>query len=86
MPEQRGATDHGKEAKPVWTHMQDEGQYSGIMRLCLAGASILGGWGSRTPRFWAEGVVGGRLGGRGRVVKYYYILLCTGSLFESGDF
>jgi len=35
-------------------------------------------WGSRAPRFWA--------GGRGRVVKYYYILSCTGSMFESGDF
>ena len=25
-------------------------------------------------------------GGRGRVVKYYYILSCTGSMFDSGDF
>jgi len=24
--------------------------------------------------------------GRGRVVKYYYILSCTGSMFKSGDF
>src|SRR6218665_2055198 len=44
--------------------------------------SILGrGWGGvATPKFWAEG--------RGRVVRYYYILLCTGSMFEfeSGEF
>ena len=25
-------------------------------------------------------------GGRGRVMKYYYIISCTGSIFESGDF
>ena len=24
--------------------------------------------------------------GRGRVMNYYYILSCTGSVFESGDF
>jgi len=24
--------------------------------------------------------------GRERVVKYYYILSCTGTMFESGDF
>ena len=51
--------------------------------------------GSRPPDF-GQGVVGVAVGlqrggaggslGRGRVVKYYYILLCTGSLFESGDF
>ena len=29
MQEEHGATDNGKEAKPVWTHMQDEGQYAG---------------------------------------------------------
>ena len=29
---------------------------------------------------WVPGVVDGG------VVKYYYILLCTGSMFESGDF
>src|SRR6218665_3223917 len=48
-------------------------------------------WGLRvaTPRFWADGSHGGSQGGRwgrGRVVKYYYILLCTGSMFESGYF
>jgi len=45
-----------------------------------------GGWGSRHPDF-GQGVVGrsGSRGGRGRVVKYYYILSCTGSMFESGD-
>src|SRR6218665_2256394 len=49
-----------------------------------------GGWeGVATPRFWAGrlwGVAGGGVGYRGRVVKYYYILSCTGSMFESGDF
>src|SRR6218665_29393 len=50
----------------------------------------------RTPRFcaggrggaWGRGVAGGRggAGGRGWVVKYYHILSCTGSMFESGDF
>jgi len=29
---------------------------------------------------------GGRRVGRGVVVKYYYILSCTGSAFVSGDF
>jgi len=38
------------------------------------------GWGS-----WVE-VAGGSLGGRGRVVQHYYILSCTGIVFESGDF
>ena len=40
-----------------------------------------GGLGVAAPRFWA-----GESWGRGRVVKYYYILSCTGSMFESGDF
>ena len=51
---------------------------------CYPGASILGAEG-RDPRFW----VGGRREGRwsrGQVVKYYYILSCTGSMFESGYF
>ena len=36
------------------------------------------GLGSRPPDFGQ--------GGRGRVIKYQYILSCTGSMFESGDF
>jgi len=32
-----------------------------------------------------KGGRGGRKGGR-RVVKYYYVLSCTGSMFESGNF
>ena len=32
-----------------------------------------------------KGGRGGRKGGRG-VVKYYYVLSCTGSMFESGNF
>src|SRR6218665_1267976 len=50
---------------------------------------ILGSLGIANPRIWAGGIVGvggGSQGSRGRVVKYYYILLCTGSLFESDDF
>src|SRR6218665_2938600 len=54
--------------------------------LCRSGASILGGWGFATPRFWAGGCGGLGKGGCGRVVKCYYILSCTGSIFESGDF
>jgi len=41
-----------------------------------SGGSQVGSW----------GVVDGSWTGRGRVVKYYYILSCTGSMFESGDF
>ena len=37
--------------------------------------------GLRPPDF-EQGV----MGGRGLVVKYYYILSCTGSMFESSDF
>src|SRR6218665_3029879 len=41
------------------------------------------GWGSRPPDFgW--GAQGCR-GDRGRVVKYYYSLLFTGSIFGSGE-
>src|SRR6218665_2503979 len=40
------------------------------------------GLGSRDPQILRWGVAGGR----GGVVKYYYILSCTGSMFESGDF
>jgi len=49
-----------------------------------AGVSILGGLGSRPPDF-GQGVVG-VAGGSRRVMKYYYILSCTGSVFKSGDF
>jgi len=49
----------------------------------VAGASILG-LGVTTPTFWAGGR--GVAGDRRLVVKYYYILLCTGSMFESGDY
>jgi len=45
-------------------------------------------WGSRVATPQIVGSRGGRSGrgGHGRVVKYYYILLCTGSMFDSGDF
>jgi len=46
-----------------------------------AEAPILG-FGGRTPQILGRE----SQGGRGRVVKYYYILLCIGSLFESDDF
>src|SRR6218665_2595455 len=42
------------------------------------GASILGGWGRRDPPDFGQGCRGGSQGGlrgRGRVVKYYYIVL-----------
>ena len=45
------------------------------------GVNPMGVGGVTTPRFWA-----GESGGRGRVVKHYYILSCSGSMFESGDF
>ena len=46
------------------------------------------GVGGRDPQILGRGVVGvaGGSQGRGRVIKYYYILSCTGSMFESGDF
>jgi len=40
--------------------------------------------GGRDPQILGRGVMGSQ-GGRGRVDKYYYILSCTGSMFESGD-
>jgi len=52
--------------------------------MMLSGASILG-VGVRDPQILGRGGLGGR-GDRGRVVRYYYILSCTGSMFESGDF
>src|SRR6218665_3410990 len=60
-----------------------------LLSHCYSGASILQGAEGREPRFWAGGAQGGSQGGRwsrGRVVKYYYILSCTGSMFESGYF
>jgi len=45
------------------------------------------GVGGRDPPDFGQGRSwGGSQGGRGRVVKYYYTLSCTGSMFESGDF
>jgi len=42
------------------------------------------------PRFWAgrdpQILDKGFVGGRGWVVQYYYILSCTGIMFEIGDF
>src|SRR6218665_1866358 len=55
---------------------------------CYPGASILGAEG-RDPHILGRGVVWRSQGGRwgsGRVMKYYYILSCTGSMFESGYF
>src|SRR6218665_3314163 len=55
---------------------------------CYPGASILGADG-RNPQILgrevAERFAWGRWS-RGRIVKYYYILSCTGSMFESGCF
>ena len=58
----------------------------------LSRASILGAEG-RDPHILGKGVVWGSQGGsqggrwgRERVVKYYYILSCKGSMFESGYF
>ena len=46
--------------------------------------------GGRDPQILCRGIVGrdiaGGRGDRGRVVKYYYILSCTGNTFESSDF
>jgi len=49
-----------------------------------AGASILGVWGC-DPQILGRGIVG-VAGGRGRVMKYYNILSCAESIFESGNF
>src|SRR6218665_1833663 len=58
--------------------------HSHTLTLKLSGASILG-VGGRDPQILGRGFV--RLQrGRGRVVKYYYILSYTGSMFESGEF
>src|SRR6218665_636265 len=63
-----------------------------LLSHCYPGASILGAEG-RDPHILGRGVVWGSQGGshgdrwsRGRVVKYYYILSCTGSMFEIGYF
>ena len=51
-----------------------------------------GGFGGSRPQILDREVVGvagvtrGVVGDSGRVVKYYYILSCTGSMFESGNF
>jgi len=50
---------------------------SGTMHINITGSSILEGGGRDLPHF-GQGVLG--------VVKYYYILSCTASMFESGDF
>ena len=52
-----------------------------------AGASILRVEGIATPEILGK-ESWGRWGreGRGRVVKYYYILSCTRYMFENGDF
>src|SRR6218665_2260268 len=55
-----------------------------LLSHCYPGVSILGPEG-RDPQILGRGVAGGRWS-RGRVVKYYYILSCTGSMFESGYF
>jgi len=46
-----------------------------------------GCWGCHVPHIlgWRAWVTEGS-GGRGWVAKHYYILSCTGSMFESGDF
>jgi len=48
-----------------------------------------GGVGGRDPQIFGRESRGGSQegrGGRGRVVKYYYILSYVGSMFESGYF
>src|SRR6218665_3571821 len=46
-----------------------------------------GGWWGRDPQILCRGSWGsqGVVGDRGRVVKFYYGLSCTESMFESGD-
>src|SRR6218665_2507380 len=59
-----------------------------LLSHCYPRASILG-LRVATPRCWAGGSQGESQWGRWsrvRVVKYYYILSCTGSMFESGYF
>src|SRR6218665_1643144 len=59
-----------------------------LLSHCYPGASILGAEG-RDPQILGSGSQGGSRGGRWsreRVVKYYYILSCTGRMFESGYF
>src|SRR6218665_3561240 len=62
--------------------------WKSLLSHCYPGASILGAEG-RDPHILGGGSQGGSQGGRwsrGRVVKCYYILSCTGSMFESGYF
>src|SRR6218665_1168571 len=59
-----------------------------LLSHCYPGASILGAEGL-DPQILGRGSQGGSQGGRwsrGRVVKYYYVLSYTGSMFESGYF
>src|SRR6218665_414633 len=59
-----------------------------LLSHCYHWATILGAEG-RDPQILGTGVAGSVAGGRwsrGRVVKYYYILSCKGSMFESGSF
>jgi len=47
------------------------------------------GLGVASPQILGMGSRGKSQGGRGgcgRVLKYYYILLCTGNMFKSGEF
>jgi len=45
-----------------------------------------GGLGGRDPQGFGDGVLGELHGGLGGVVKYYFSLSCTLSMFEIGDF
>src|SRR6218665_3568934 len=53
-----------------------------VFNWCHQRASILGVWGGHDLHIFGMGLTGGR----GRIVKYYYSLSCTGRMFESGDF
>src|SRR6218665_2698414 len=74
---------HSSESSP-WYFFPPE---KGFFPIAIQGLQS-GGWGSRPPVL-GRGVAGRVAGGRWsreRVVKYYYILSCTGSMFESGYF
>src|SRR6218665_2563262 len=63
-----------------------------LLSHCYLWASLLGAEGrdphilGRGDRVGSQGGSQGGRWGRERVVKYYYILSCTGSMFESGYF